>query len=226
MKRPRKLLRDFLGIVTAEKLAARIATHIGHELAGRSPTNMPAVVDDNPENPANWLALDYVHDRVAAQLEEQGDLWEEADGRLRLILGLIGIVFAVTLGLVPRGTVSTPSGGTTAEPLYLPFFVGVPAIGGLVLFGLAGILALTAYWPRDFNLPPAPDSLRKYVTSNEREVKLIVVDEMLEAYEANKIWLGRKFLVFRWALVISGIATAALGAGVIIQLAQVTRAWA
>jgi hypothetical protein len=107
----------------------------------------------------------------------------------------------------------------------LPPLVGITAIVGLVLFGVAGVLALVAYWPRDFNLPPAPSSLRKYITTSEREVKLIVLDEMLDAYEGNKVWLGRKFLAFRWALVISGIATAALGAGVIIQLAQVTRAW-
>jgi hypothetical protein len=187
----------------------------------------PAAADDDPENPANWVGLNYVHDQVAAQLKEQSDLWEEADNRLRLILGVIGIVFAVTLGLIPRGTVSVPSaeGGAATVPQLLPFFVGVPAIVGLVLFGVAGVVALVAYWPRDFNLPPAPDSLRKYITSNEREIKLTVLDEMLDAYEANKVWLGRKFLAFRWALIITGIATAALGAGVIIQLAQVTRAF-
>lgn len=213
-------------------MIARVRSTLQTWLRDASPTKPISAAarnasDDNPENPANWLGLDYVHDRVVAQLDEQGDLWEEADGRLRLILGVIGIVFAVTLGLLPRGTVtvSNASGGMTTEPQYLLFLVGVPAIVGLVLFAVAGVVALVAYWPRDFNLPPAPDSLRKYITSNEREVKLIVLDEMLDAYEANKVWLGRKFLAFRWALIITGIATAALGTGVIIELTQVTRAW-
>jgi len=51
------------------------------------------------KNPDNWYGLDYVHDRIIAQLQEQSRLWEEADGRLRLILGVIGVVFAWILGL-------------------------------------------------------------------------------------------------------------------------------
>ena len=78
--------------------------------------------------------------------------------------------------------------------------------------------------PREFSWPPAPESLRKYVTSDEREIKLTVVDEMIDAYAANGVWLGRKVLAFRWAVVIAGIATAVLGTSVIIQLAQLTRA--
>jgi hypothetical protein len=101
----------------------------------------------------------------------------------------------------------------------------VLAIVGLVLFAVAGLIAVVAYWPRDFNWPPAPESLRKYITTNEREIKLTLLDEMLDAYDENGFWLGRKFLAFRWALVIAGIATAVLGASVIIELTQVTRAW-
>lgn len=181
---------------------------------------------DDPENPDNWVGLDFVHASVAAQLHEQADLWEDADSRLRLILGVIGIVFAVTLGLLPRAsiTVMTPN-GTTTEPQTVPFLVGTSAITGLVMFAVAGLIALIAYWPREFNLPPAPDSLRKYITSDEREIKLTVLDEMLDAYDANKLWLGRKFLAFRLALVFVAFATALLGASVIIDLAQATRSW-
>jgi hypothetical protein len=182
---------------------------------------------DDPEDPATWVGLNYVHDRVLAQLEHQSRLWEEADGRLRLVLGIIGIVFAVTLGLLPRGsvTVQAETGALFSGPLLLPFLVGVLAIVGLVLFAVAGLIAVVAYWPRDFNWPPAPESLRKYITTNEREIKLTLLDEMLDAYDENGFWLGRKFLAFRWALVIAGIATAVLGASVIIELTQVTRAW-
>lgn len=181
---------------------------------------------DDPENPDNWIGLDFVYASVAAQLREQGDLWEDADSRLRLILGVIGIVFAVTLGLLPRASVTVmTANGTTTQPQSVPFLVGALAIVGLVMFAVAGLIALIAYWPREFNLPPAPDSLRKYITSDEREIKLTVVDEMLDAYDVNKLWLGRKFLAFRWALVFVAFATALLGASVIIDLAQATRSW-
>jgi len=198
----------------------------GGQLAGTAPAVLEAEEGD-PEDPANWVGLDYVHATVAGQLKAQSDLWEEADGRLRLILGVIGIIFAVTLGLLPRGTitVSNPNGTTTTEPQALSFFVGTAAIAGLVMFAAAGLIALVAYWPREFNLPPAPDSLRKYITTSEREIKLTVLDEMLDAYDANKLWLGRKFLAFRWALVLVAVATGLLGASVIIDIAQATRAW-
>jgi hypothetical protein len=181
----------------------------------------------DPEDPASWIGLDYVHDLVLAKSEQQLKLWEEADGRLRLILGVIGIVFAVTLGLLPRGTitVAAENGVTSTVPVLLPFLVGALAIAGLVLFALAGVVSVVAYWPRGFNRPPAPSGLRKNIITNEREIKLAVLDKMLDAYESNELWLERKFVAFRLALVITAMAAAALGASVIIQLAAVTRAW-
>ena len=76
-----------------------------------------------------------------------------------------------------------------------------------------------------FTWPPAPESLREYLTSDEREIKLIVVDAMLDAYAANSVWLGRKFTLFSWALVLAAIAAGLLGASVTIELLQLTRAW-
>jgi hypothetical protein len=181
----------------------------------------------NPEDPSSWIGIDFVFTEVSAQLTQQQKLWEEADARLRLILGVISIVFAVTLGLIPRGTVTVPAsdGRLLNEPMYLPFFVGTLAILGLCLFGLAGFIVVVAYWPRNFSWPPRPESIREYVTTDEREIKLTVLDTMLDAYEANAVWVGRKFLAFRWALVLAGIATGLLGASVIIDLAQLTRAF-
>jgi hypothetical protein len=188
-------------------------------------TTPPGAADD-PENPDNWYGLDYVHDRISVQLQEQSRLWQTVDGGARLILGAIGVVFAATLGLLPRGsaTVSTPS-GPVQEFLFLPFWVGALAISAIGLFSLAGLLAMVAYWPRTFSSPPAPDSLRKYVTSDEREIKLIVVDEMLNAYAANSVWLARKLQLFSWALVFAALAAGVLGISVIIEVLQLTRAW-
>jgi hypothetical protein len=184
----------------------------------------PGSVD--PENPDSWYGLNYAHDRVTAQLSEQSRVWEEVDGGLRLILGAIGVVFAATLGLLPRSsaTVTTPA-GPMQEFLYLPFWVGALAVGAMGLFALAGLLALAAYWPRTFSWPPAPESLREYITSDEREVKLIVLDAMLDAFAANSVWLGRKLQLFSWALALAALAAGWLGASVIIEILQLTRAW-
>ncbi len=192
------------------------------------PTSARAVggPSDDPENPDNWYGLDYVHDRISAQLQEQSRLWEEADGRLRLILGVISVVFAATLGLLPRGTITvTGASGPVQEPLLLPPWVGTLAVAALGLYAVAGVTAAVAYWPRPFSWPPAPEALRRYITSDEREVKLIVVDALLDAYAANGVWLGRKLQLFRWAFVAATAATGLLGAGVIMEVLQLTRAW-
>jgi hypothetical protein len=184
------------------------------------------IESDAAENPDNWYGLDYVHDGITVQLREQARLWAEVDGGLRLILGAIGVVFAATLGLLPRGSspVTTPA-GPVQQLLYLPFWVGALSVTAIGLFALAGFVALVAYWPRTFSLPPAPDALRKYLTSDEREIKLIVVDEMLDAFAVNGVWLGRKLQLFSLALVFAAIAAGLLAIGVIMEVLQLTRAW-
>jgi hypothetical protein len=95
----------------------------------------------------------------------------------------------------------------------------------MLLFGLAGAVALVGYWPRTFTWPPDPNAMRAFVTTDECEIKLIVLDEMVAAYRANELALGRKFLLFGWSIAIAAIATGLLGASVIIELLQVTRAY-
>src|SRR5437870_9429394 len=133
----------------AGELAATLVRAVMDSLTRRSAAVPQGDWLDDAEDPANWVGLDYVHDRVLAQLKHQSQLWEAADGRLRLVLGIIGIVFAVTLGLLPRGniTVQTEVGTPSTAPILLPFWVGVLAIGGLVLFAVAGGIAGVAYWP-------------------------------------------------------------------------------
>jgi hypothetical protein len=194
--------------------------------ARRSTAKPSRPATDDPENPDSWYGLDYVHDRITVQLREQSRLWREVDGGSRLILGAIGVVFAAALGLLPRGSspINTPN-GPVQELLYLPFWVGVLTVAAMGLFSVAGLLALVGYWPRTFSWPPAPESLREYVTSDEREIKLIVVDAMLDAFAANSVWLGRKFLLFSWALVLAAMAAGLLGISVMMEVLQLTRAW-
>jgi hypothetical protein len=177
-------------------------------------------VDDNPENPANWLSLDYVHDRILEQLDAQNARWEAADGRLRLILGLISVVFAVTIGLVPK----TASAAT--EQVYLPFWVGAPPIAATGVFLTAGLIAVSAYWPMKFSRPPAPDELRdKYLTTDPSITKLETIDTILLAYSRNEVVLTFKFLAFKIAVILTTVATGLFGGAAIIQLLLVTRGW-
>jgi hypothetical protein len=76
------------------------------------------------------------------QFKQQFELWQDVNGQLRVILGVSGLVFAATLGLLPRGTVTvaTPA-GPVLQLLLLPFWVGACAVAGLVLFFVAGAIA-------------------------------------------------------------------------------------
>jgi hypothetical protein len=177
--------------------------------------------DDDPENPANWIGLNYVHERLDAQLSTQARLWDEADGRLRTILGIIGVVFAATLGLLPRGASLSSAG--TVDQASVSYLVGAPAQLAILLYFAAGLCALIGYWPRSFNWPPAPESLRKYVTTDERIIKLYVFDRMLLAFDQNAKRIGLKFRLFQVAVVISTMATGLLGVAVFFALVHVTR---
>ena len=119
---------------------------------------------------------------------------------------------------------SSPTGPVLAQ-LFLPFWVGALAVAAIAVFSLAGLVSLVAYWPRGFELAATPASLRDFVTSDEREIKLIVVDAMLTAYAANGVWLARKVQLFRFAFALAAIAAGMLGASVIIEVLQFTRGW-
>jgi hypothetical protein len=113
-----------------------------------------------------------------------------------------------------------------SEQTLVPFVVGVPAIVAVAIFLLAGLITVVAWWPLEFDRPPAPDDLRsEYLTTDPRETKLETVDTILVAYAKNERVLDRKFRAFKIALVLTTIATALFGAAAMIQLALVTRAW-
>src|SRR5206468_1387276 len=120
--------------------------------------------------------------------------------------------------LLPRAVINS-------QPIYLDFGVGATAILGLALYGIAGLIALFAYWPRGLDSPPDPGEVINLTTRPEQEIKRIVVREMGWAHAKNRQRLVRKLRVYRIALVVGGIATATLAIGVIIQLAEYTRSW-
>lgn len=185
------------------------------ELAERQPQPKPeeGLADDlDPDDPRSWLSLDYVHDQVRAQLDEQSKLWEGVDGRLRLILGVISIVFAAAAAFQRSSPVS---GGTL-----LPFVIGAGAIGAVSLFLIAAGIVAWAYWPTDFDRPPKPHELRElYLTTDPKEVKLIVIDIILLAYTGNQAIIERKNLAFKVAFGLTAIATILLGVAFMGQVA-------
>jgi hypothetical protein len=99
--RVREFLRDWLRIPSTNDVVSQVLAQI----PVAAPPPVPAHSRD-PEDPSSWVGIDFILERLDTQLTTQAKLWEEADGRLRTILGVIGIVFAATLGLLPRGTSS------------------------------------------------------------------------------------------------------------------------
>jgi hypothetical protein len=172
---------------------------------------------DDVEDPATWLSLDYVHEQVQAQLEIQSKDWEAVDARLRLILGVISIVFAAAAAFQR----ATPSSGGAP----LPFVVGAAAILAVIFFLAAAIIATVAYWPYDFDRPPKPHELRElYLTTDPREVKLTVIDSILLAYTGNETIIERKIIAFKRAFCLTAIASALLGVALVVQMAYQTAA--
>lgn len=218
----------FLAAEIVHLIFRGLRTYLATRSARRSEP-LPSSVD--PENPDSWLSLDVVYDRVLAQLDAQSERWESADGRLRLILGLIGVVFAITSSFVTRAVAASPaapaaSSPSIAELLFLPFFVGAPLIAGTSLYLAAGLLSVCAYWPLRFYRPPEPLDLRnEYLTTDPRVTKLEIIDTILLYWDRNEMALQWKFRAFKVAVVLTTIATGLFGSAVIIQLLVTTRAW-
>ena len=147
----------------------------------------PPMADETEASPSHpkWPSLGFAFEQVSKQLDLQGDLWDSADRRLQLVLGVTGVVFAVVLGL------ERPSQA-------IPVIVGVIGSIALALFLAASSVAVLGYWPREFDRPPKPSTLRDiYLTTAEEQTKLEVLDTMLLAYDANGEELERKFARFK-----------------------------
>lgn len=169
------------------------------------PTDVPPSTALDPDDPENWPSLDYIHDQVQAQLNAQSSIWDAVDARLRLILGVITIVFAAAGALFQRS--SWQAGGAP-----LPFVVGAATVIALILFLVAAGTVAWAYRPMNFDRPPNPGELRDlYLTTDPRRVKLTVIDSILDAYTANEEVIRRKNRYFSWAFGFTAVGTSLLG---------------
>jgi hypothetical protein len=172
----------------------------------------------DPNDPASWQSLDYIHDQVQTQLNVQSGIWDAVDGRLRLILGVITIVFAAAGALFQRS--SWQAGGAP-----LPFSVGAATIVAVLLFLGAAAMVAWAYRPTDFDRPPKPGELRDlYLTTDPRRVKLTVIDSILDAYTGNEAVIKRKNRAFKWAFSLTAAGTGLLGLALMTQITCETSA--
>jgi hypothetical protein len=157
----------------------------------------PPKPEIDPEDPDNWLGLEYLEEQVATQLKQQYGIWDAVDARLRLILGVISLVFAVSVGFQrSQGSLSLQ--------------VGFYAILAIIIYILAAALVALAYWPRDFDWPPNPAGLRGLIMNDPRETKLAVVDSIIAAYNLNGRVIEFKVAVFKWAFLLTAVATTCL----------------
>jgi hypothetical protein len=199
------------------RLAVRAAREaLERRRASRSATQSDTT--DRPEDPATWLSLDYVHEQIQAQIEHQSDVWDTVDGRLRLVLGVIGIAFAGALGL------RSFSGGN-GTTVFLPFLVGLLASLAVGVYLVAAAIVGIAYLPMNFDWPPKPAALRDaYLLKDTRETKLAVLDTLIAAYVANEQAIARKITAFVWAFTLTAVATIMLGIALIGNIAWQTYA--
>ena len=165
--------------------------------------------DESADDPDSWRSLDYVHERALAQLEAQDDLWDVVDSRLRMILGVISIVFAAAAAFQRVAT----------DAARLPVFVGGPVIVAIALFLVAAVIAGLEYWPTEFDRPPRLQHLRDdYLMTDPREAKLAVIDTILLAYANNELVIKRKNRAFKQSFVLTAAATVLLGSALAAQV--------
>ena len=157
-------------------------------------------------------SFDFIFTQVVHQLEFQNQLWDVVDGRLRLVLGVIGIILAALLQGLTRGL----------EPPHQPlaFTTGAAAILAVLLFLVAGAVVAVAYWPREFDRPPKPRGLVDYYQDKTGlETRAAVLGTMLAAYDSNAKVIEQKMRAFRWAFVLTAAAVGLLGVAVVSDIA-------
>jgi hypothetical protein len=138
-------------------------------------------------NPSQWLSVDLIYDLALREIDLQSRDWEEADARLRWLLGFIGVIFAGVLGVTGNLGARDPA---------------VRLIAGSAVFFLllAAALAFLAYLPRQFHRPPLIRELRtRYLTRSTAQTKLAIVDQLISVYDFNRGIISHKLAVYRRA---------------------------
>jgi hypothetical protein len=158
----------------------------------------------DPEDPQNWISLDYIEEVIQDRMVRQSDSWDLVDGRLRLVLGVVGIIFAAVLGF-QRGSAQ------------VDYHVALLVNMAVAFFLLAGLIAALAYWFGEFNWPPDPDDFRAYLTTDPRITKRELVDSMIaRGYNRNRVYLLWKSRAFRAAFLLT-VAAIILLAGALMS---------
>lgn len=163
--------------------------------------------------PEDWLSIDLVYQNALRQIDAQVKLWEQADDRLRTLLGYVGLL-SVVLGAT--GQVGTPTTPVTGPPVEIMRY---SALIGLILLVITGGIAGLAYLPRDLHYPPKLRTLREdYLTRRPEETKLDIVDELIQVYDENQIVINQKLGSYRWAQLIFLAAIVLLACAIAIRL--------
>ena len=146
---------------------------------------------EDPEvstDPDEWLSLDYVHEQVEAMMLRQWEASERWDHRFGQILA-----FASALSV--------------AGIVFLPEKIGNDPLATVVMFlGLAGLIisclvTLFRLFPKVWQSAPDPRTLRsKYLTTDPRELRLLVTDTRIESFEVNEHHLASNLTWFRWSV--------------------------
>lgn len=149
--------------------------------------------------PDEWPSIGVVYERALREMDIQIKEWEDADNRLKLLLGFIGVVLSLVLS-------------ATTNLAAAQWLVRGGAVLAVALLLVAASLALWAYRPQPFRRPPAILGLRtEFLTRTEAETKLAIVDELLHAYAPNREAINKKVragLMAQWILLGSFIALA------------------
>ena len=160
-----------------------------------------------------WLSIDLVYQNALRQIDAQVKRWDQADDRLRTLLGYVGLL-SVVLGATGQiSTTPMPTGGPAVEELRYS------ALAALVLLVLAAFIAGLAYLPRTLHYPPNLRTLREeYLTRRPEETKLDIVDELIQVYDENEIVIDQKLGSYRWAQLVFFAAIVLLGIVIAIRL--------
>ncbi len=101
----------------------------------------------------------------------------------------------------------------------IPFLIRLAVGCAVVLFLVAGGIVAVAYWPQKFNRPPDPIDLReRWLTTDPRLVKLVVIDSIREAYNDNEDVIERKNGAFKIAFGLTAVATGLMGLALVAQI--------